>query len=439
MIKCIKYATTGSYDKAWRKGNWLLLNSNYPGGPTSNSGFYNHIEPPEGGYTLYMYKASGGPSIYVFNNNTELFDFCNNNLGAAQSDIFGTLDWIGTQDNYFVDPTYFHISIYTVDSGISDYNQFQLPLVSNGSIDFVIDWGDETQDTITTYDQSETLHTYSSEGQYSLKIAGKLRGWKFNDAGDEQKLLEIYKWGCFNFTDSGAFYGCDRIFEPYCVDVPRISTLQFAFAYTNYILDTSDYGGFNVDNVTSLRSAFINNYYFTGVNLKYWNTSNVTNMQQAFSYTDLSEDIGNWDVSSVTNMLAMFNGTSNFNQDISNWDVSSVVNMGVMFQDTNFNQPIGKWDVSSVTNMSSMFRFNFSFDQDISDWNISNVTNFLNFMQGNSVFSHLDAVYTKWSQLSVTPNLNINFGTATYTSAGAAGRNILTNTYGWTITDGGQV
>jgi hypothetical protein len=37
------------------------------------------------------------------------------------------------------------------------------------------------------------------------------------------------------------------------------------------------------------------------------------------------------------------------------------------------------------------------------------------------------------------PNLSINFGSIKYTAAGQAGKDILTNTYGWTITDGGVI
>lgn len=475
MIKCIKYATSGTFDKAWRKGNWLLLNSNYEGGPTSDTGFFNHIEPPEGGYTLYLYKENNGPSIYVFNNNTELFDFCNNNLGAAQSNIIGTLDWIETQDNYFVDPTYFKFDVSTSESGVSDLNQFQLPLLSNGSIDFVVDWGDGTQNTITSYDQSETLHTYSVADRYTVKIAGILRGWSFNGGGDRYKFVSASKWGCFNLTNSGAFRGCEFFYisEGNLLDVPRISgTIIFAaFDDIRSLADTESrpqgFGGWDVSNVQNFNSMFRYAEYgsFVNFDLEYWDMSSAIFISgMFFGCRDFNAPIGNWDVGNVTNMPSTFNGTYSFNQPIGNWDTSKVSTMQSMFQNSRFNQPIGNWntysvtsmrsmfqgsnyfnqpignwDVTSVSSMNSMFRFATVFDQDISDWNVINVIDFSNFMQGNSVFSHLDAVYSKWSQLNVIPFRSINFGGATYTSAGAAGRAVLVNDFGWTIIDGGQV
>ena len=80
MIKSIKFQTDGTSSNTRRKGNFLVGESTVAYGPTSSTGLYNSIIPPEGGYTLYLNKASDGPSIYVFNNNQELIRF-------TQSDI----------------------------------------------------------------------------------------------------------------------------------------------------------------------------------------------------------------------------------------------------------------------------------------------------------------------------------------------------------------
>ena len=108
-----------------------------------------------------------------------------------------------------------------------------------------------------------------------------------------------------------------------------------------------------------------------------------------------------------------------------------------------FDQDISTWDVSSVTNMSGMFNGATAFDQDLGEWDITNVTNFTSFMatKTNLTFSssNLDAIYNGWSSKNVKTGIIITFGSAKYTSAGQAGKDILINTYGWTITDGGQV
>jgi hypothetical protein len=53
---------------------------------------------------------------------------------------------------------------------------------------------------------------------------------------------------------------------------------------------------------------------------------------------------------------------------------------------------------------------------------------------------NLDDIYSKWSLQTVNSNRSIDFGTIQYTIAGGqAGKDVLVNTYGWTIIDGGGI
>ena len=54
--------------------------------------------------------------------------------------------------------------------GSSTSTQIQLPLESSGTYNFVVDWGDGNTDTITAWNQAETLHTYASSGTYTITI-----------------------------------------------------------------------------------------------------------------------------------------------------------------------------------------------------------------------------------------------------------------------------
>ena len=70
------------------------------------------------------------------------------------------------------DPTAF-LSVWdTTKIGISNNNQVQLPLESNGTYAFMVNWGDETEVFITHFDQTEVTHTYASEGVYTINITG---------------------------------------------------------------------------------------------------------------------------------------------------------------------------------------------------------------------------------------------------------------------------
>jgi surface protein len=202
----------------------------------------------------------------------------------------------------------------------------------------------------------------------------------------------------------------------------------------------------DVSKVTNMNTLF-NQCSSFNQPLSGWNVSGVTDMTSMFSESNFNQPINNWNVSNVTQMNGTF-ANSQFNQPLSGWDVSKVIGMSSMFTNSKFNQPIGNWNVSKVTDMTTMFgRFSVDdFNQDIGNWNISGVTNFTNFMNGKTplTFSttNLDAIYNGWSTKNPKTGITINFGTAKYTSAGSAGKSILTGStisggYGWTITDGG--
>jgi surface protein len=110
-----------------------------------------------------------------------------------------------------------------------------------------------------------------------------------------------------------------------------------------------------------------------------WNTSRVTNMEDAFyERRDFNEDISRWNVGNVTNncMCGMFTDSSRFNQDIGQWDVSNVTDMMGMFAwASQFNRDIGQWNVGRVMNMGWMFSGASQFNQDIGQWDVSSVTN----------------------------------------------------------------
>lgn len=81
MPNSIKY-TTGTETLALKKGNFHIGTGDVGKGPTSTTGYYNGINPPSGGYTIYLNKESGGPSIYTAANDSELIALTNSIGGA---------------------------------------------------------------------------------------------------------------------------------------------------------------------------------------------------------------------------------------------------------------------------------------------------------------------------------------------------------------------
>jgi hypothetical protein len=70
-------------------------------GPTSDTGFYNGVVIPNGGYAIYVEKASQGPSIHVPANNTECMYYLKK-YGAPDGTIDDMLTWALTQNTILV-------------------------------------------------------------------------------------------------------------------------------------------------------------------------------------------------------------------------------------------------------------------------------------------------------------------------------------------------
>jgi len=500
MIKAIKFQTDGTSSNTRRKGNFLVGESTVAYGPTTSTGLYNSIIPPEGGYTLYLNKASGGPSIYVFNNNQELIDFCNNSLGANQTTIFNTIDWINGENDKYVDPGYFHFTAEIISAG-----SFQLPIESenNPNINCDVDWGDGASSAITS--SGYASHTYPSTGSggggsetviYEPYVTGELVTFDANPSRTIITLFDFYNFslptinngdvltietdtgGTYEITMTNVYYSSVDMLDGEGTSPGPV----FISSYQVTKLSVSGGGGGIPVTYDIKIAGQISNLLFAGYqmikDIKSWGCLNISlpstfqNCQSMectavdsprITTTDFSElfnscvsfngSIGNWDVSNVTNMYNMFNSAQSFNQDINNWDISNVTDMGYMFAFTNnFNQDISKWDTSNVTNMELMFNGAQSFNQDISNWNIEQVTDLGGFMRNVTLSTiNYDQLLIKWNNelQSTYPGgvgypsqpYTIEYGSSKYSanSAASAARTSLVNTFGWTITDGGSI
>ena len=319
------------------------------------------------------------------------------------------------------------ITVWKTDNaGVSASNQIKLPLSNLGTTNFTVDWGDGTSDEITSYNQPETTHTYSSAGTYEVVINGDCSGFRFLNGGDRLKILEIKNFGVNHIAYSlyAAYRGCSNL------TITATDSLNF------YPIPDAFYQAFDLcSSLTTIPS------------IESWDISNAYSLSSMFgNCQNFNQPLNNLNISSVTNLSNMFRSSPNFNQPLNGWDTSSVTDMTNMFlQCSGFNQPLDNWDTSSVTSMVNMFYGSFAqspmtFDQSLASWNITSVTDMTNMFRGMALSTaNYDATLIGWAAEAVQSNVPFHGGNSKYTAGGAAeaARNTLINTYGWTITDGG--
>jgi hypothetical protein len=92
MPKVIKFDAS-ALPNTRAKGNIRIGANSYDYG----NSYYSMIEPPDGGYTVYENKASGGPSIRVANNEAELINLTRESSGTTYASAAECLAWFATQ------------------------------------------------------------------------------------------------------------------------------------------------------------------------------------------------------------------------------------------------------------------------------------------------------------------------------------------------------
>lgn len=356
------------------------------------------------------------------------------------------------------------VTTFTIDTskdGVSGTSGYFLPLLTAGTYNFDVDWGDGTTDTILSYGQPEATHTYAAPGVYEIKMTANeengINRITFRN-GDQNKLIEISDWGeaIVNLADdvlrecafltsvpsaivlggrnvSGYAFAATRLWEfgdlsgwGTAANPLLLTNSSFAFAETGRNLASAsqvnlnfhatltgdcrsmfylakwngDLTNWNTSGMTNANAMFLQASEFNG-DITGWDMSNVSNMGLMFnSATSFNQDIGGWDVSSNTTFYQTFNSARAFNQDISGWNVSNVTSFEGMFANAlAFNQPLDSWDVSSGTQFRFMFQNAIAFNQDLNSWNVTGATQLFRMFSNASAFN---GNITSWNVSNIT-------------------------------------
>ena len=148
MPNPIKYSTT-SQSKSLKKGNFYIGTGDDPKGTTVNTDYWSGITPPVGGYTIYLNKASQGPSIYVATSDDNLIFLTNKIASTSYTTLGECLSWFLTQTDKMV------------------LNRDYEPIITNGLV-LNLDAGFSTSYPTT----GTTLYDISSNGNNSTLMNG---------------------------------------------------------------------------------------------------------------------------------------------------------------------------------------------------------------------------------------------------------------------------
>lgn len=341
----------------------------------------------------------------------------------------------------------FVFKVKTDNTGTSTDTQFTVPTVSGGTYQCTVNWGDgSSPETFNAYDDSGWTHQYSIAGTYTVQITGTFKGLSFNNAGDEEKLLNISKWGPFNpNNETSVFYGCSNLTIT-ALDIPDltgVTSINQMFRGCTSITTIPRINEWLTGTITSIWNIFFGATNFNS-DVSGWDVSGVTNFVNVFyECTSFNSDLSSWDVSgSTVGFQSMFAGCSAFSSDISNWDVSGAASFNNMMSNcTSFNSDISGWTTTAATNFNNLLSGATLFDQDLGSWDVTNVTAASNMLNGVTLSTaNYNSLLDGWESQSVQNTVTFHGGNSTYSSAnGAEGRFNLVNDHAWTITDGGSI
>ena len=285
----------------------------------------------------------------------------------------------------------FVISVKTDNAGTSADNEFTLPWI--GTYD--VDWGDGVVETGLVDTQT---HTYASAGTYDVKVTAVSGKIEFRYVGDPLKLLDIKNWGTCQWTSlQNSFFECKNITNISAIDTPDFS-----------IMNNLKFSFYNCSNLISM-------------DVSTWDVSNVIEAEVAFqSCVNLEtlNGIENWtfQVLNINGLKSTFRDCRKFNSNIGGWTYVGPILENVLNNCDMFNHSLANWDLTTVNFGSPII-----------------LPNATGISQAN-----YDETLISWASQSLPSNKTLNMGGSQYSYEAAAARQTLIDTYGWTITDGGQ-
>lgn len=154
----------------------------------------------------------------------------------------------------------------------------------------LIHWGDGTVQRVKA---SQTYtRNYKTPGTYDVHIEGAYTGFR----ADNLHLVEVKSFGEVGLTSlDQAFKGAANLVRVAALP-PTVKTLRNTFQGVGVVgANPEGLASWDTSNVTNINQAFLNNQSFNKGGLALWNVRNITDMTEAFlSAKNFAEDISEW-------------------------------------------------------------------------------------------------------------------------------------------------
>jgi hypothetical protein len=102
MANPVKFNSVSTETDCINQGNFYMGVGNRDFGPTSSTGFYAGVTPPEGGYIIYIDKATGGPSVNIIADDSELISTINQKTGESFTTIAECFNYVAELDDWVI-------------------------------------------------------------------------------------------------------------------------------------------------------------------------------------------------------------------------------------------------------------------------------------------------------------------------------------------------
>jgi surface protein len=364
----------------------------------------------------YTWEITQGASPYTMDFGTN-FTWSEGNIlnlsGIASSVSIIQGLWDGTKlrmtvlgQNFSAIPSNaFVMTVNTANTGTSTAYQYTLPTTGSGTYNFVVHWGDGTQNRITTYNDPAITHTYANSGIYKIYITGTLTGFA-QVPGDKLKVLNISQWGTFNPGNiGGAFIGYANltITATDTLDLTGVTAMQAFFSGCSSLTTVPNITTWNMSSVTLINGMFSGCTLFNQ-SLTGWVLTSVFSIVECFkNATSFNQPIS-WSIANSNSFNSLFQGATSFNSAVSITTTTNVTDTRFMFDGaTSFNQSVNNINVTFASQMDYMFRNATSFNQGVSvgdggNWATVGATKLTGIFEGATTFNRK----VSWTTTSLT-------------------------------------